>query len=64
MNYTESLKELDLPTLKYIRFRGDLTEVYSIINQIGDLKLDIFFAPTKSHITRNADRSQIVCQIQ
>ena len=61
MNYTESLKELDLPTLKYIRFRGDLTEVYSIINQIGDLKL---FAPTKSHITRNADRSQIVCQIQ
>ena len=31
---------LDLSTLKYKRFRGQLIQVYKIINQIDDLKFD------------------------
>ena len=39
-NYTERLKKLDLLDLKYRSFRGDLIQVYKIINQIDDLKFD------------------------
>ena len=56
LSYTERLKKLYLPTLKYRRFRGDLIQVHKIINQIDDLKFDTFFGtPTKSDITRNAE---------
>ena len=56
MSYTErTKKKLYLPTLKYRRFRGDLIQVYEIINQIEDVKFDTFFTPTKSDITRNAE---------
>ena len=48
LSYTERLKELDLPTLKYRRFRGDLIHVYKIIQQVVDLKFYTFFTPTKS----------------
>ena len=54
MSHTERLKKLDLPTLNYGRFRGDLIQVYKIINQIDDLKVDTFSAPAKLYITRNA----------
>ena len=50
--YTERLKELESPTLKYRRFTSDLIQVYKIIN---DLKFGKFFAPTKSDITRNTE---------
>ena len=30
-SYREQLKYLNLPTLKYRRFRGDMIEVYTII---------------------------------
>ena len=55
LNYTQRLKKLDLPTLKYRRLGDDLVEVYKIINQIDDLKVDTFFTPTKLNITRNAE---------
>ena len=55
LSYTERLKKLDLPTLKYRRFRCDLIQVCKIINQIDDLKVDTFFTPTKSDISRNAE---------
>ena len=32
LSYTKRLKRLDLPALKYRRFRGDLIQVYEIIN--------------------------------
>ena len=54
LSCTEKLKKLDLPTLKYRRFRCDLIQVCKIINQIDDLKVDTFFTPTKSDILRNA----------
>ena len=43
LSYTERLKKLDLLTLKYRRFRGDVIQVYKIIDQIDDLKGDTFF---------------------
>ena len=38
MSYTKRLKTLDLPTLKYRRFRGEI-QVCKIINQIDGSKL-------------------------
>ena len=43
LSYKERVKELDLPTLKYRTFIGDLILVYKMINQIDDLKFDHFF---------------------
>ena len=40
LSYKERVKELDLPTLKYRTFIGDLILVYKMINQIDDLKFD------------------------
>ena len=54
LSYSERLEKLDLPTLKYRRFKGDLIQVYKIINKIDDLKVDTFSAPAKLYITRNA----------
>jgi hypothetical protein len=34
MEYTERLKQLKMPTLKYRRMRGDMIEVFKIINDI------------------------------
>ena len=55
LSYTERLKELDLPTLKYRRFRCDLIQVYNIINQIDDLNFDTSSTPTKSDMMRNTE---------
>ena len=38
--YIGRLKELDLPTLKYRKFKSDSIQEYKIIIQIGDLKFD------------------------
>ena len=60
LSYTERQKMPDLLTLENRRFRGDLIQVYKIINQIGELKFDTFFTPTKSDITRNAEYKSYV----
>ena len=36
LSYKDRLVQLGLPTLKYIRLRGDMIEVYIIINQKYD----------------------------
>ena len=36
MEYNERLKKLKMPTLKYRRMRGDMIEVFKIINDIYD----------------------------
>ena len=38
MDYPNRLKKLKMPTLKYRRLRGDMIEVYKIINGIYDHK--------------------------
>jgi len=35
IQYKERLRRLNLPTLKYRRVRGDMTEVFKIINNIN-----------------------------
>ena len=37
--YLERLKKLNLPTLAYRRIRGQMIEVYKIINNIHDSKV-------------------------
>ena len=39
MDYTNQLKKLKMPTLKYKRLKGDMTEVFKIINRIYDHNL-------------------------
>ena len=38
LSYEERLRWLHLPTLKYRRFRGDMLEVYKILNNLYDVK--------------------------
>ena len=41
--YTERLKELKLPTLSYRRVRGDMIQVFKIMNGMTDMnKYDLF----------------------
>jgi len=46
LSYSERLKELKLPTLKYRRFRGDMIELYKMITGIynKDVSLDLEYA--------------------
>ena len=36
LSYTERLKRLNLPTLKYRRIRGDMIEAFKIVNSVYD----------------------------
>ena len=38
MDYISRLAWLELPTLKYRRFRGDMLELYKILNNLYDSK--------------------------
>ena len=42
-SYERRLKFLNLPSLKYRRYRGDLIQTYRIIHSIDDLKTEDFF---------------------
>ena len=57
IDYKERLRELQikLPTLKYRRYRGDLIQVFEIINEIVDLKFEDFFTTTKLDSTRHSE---------
>ena len=50
LDYKERLRQLKikLPTLKYRRYRGDLIEVFKIINETDDLKFEDFFTTTNT----------------
>jgi hypothetical protein len=51
MEYNERLKKLKMPTLKYRRMRGDMIEVFKIINDIYDplTTVDMFELNTTSN---------------
>ena len=40
--YADRLRELNLPTLSYRRLRGDMIQVYKIMNGKNDMKYDLF----------------------
>ena len=51
-SYEECLKMLNLPTLKYCRLRGNMTEVYKIITNKQDSDVTLKFIITPAAITR------------
>ena len=54
MDYPNRLKQLKMPTLQYRRLRGDMIEVYKIINGIYDHKVVTgFFELSDEEQTRN-----------
>ena len=42
MAYEDRLKVLKIPSLSYRRVRGDLIEVYKIINKKEDIDFEVF----------------------
>ena len=54
MTYTQRLKYLDLPSLWHRRLRGDMIQVFKIINGIDDINCEKFFEFTDYDVTRNS----------
>ena len=52
MSYKDRLKSIDLPTLKYRRYRGDMIEVYKIAHDMYDTSV------TKDFLDFSASRSR------
>ena len=55
MSYEERLKFLQLHSLKGRRVRGDLIQVYKIVNGMDKLSVETFFSFPQDSITRNAE---------
>ena len=56
MSYPERLKILKLPTLSYRRMRGDMIEVYKILNKIYDPEVCGFLKLLKDMAPRSSNR--------
>ena len=52
-SYERRLKFLNLPSLKYRRYRGDLIQTYKILHKIDDLKTEDFFTVRNDTNTRS-----------
>ena len=52
-SYERRLKFLNLPSLKYRRYRGDLIQTYKILHSIDDLKTEDFFTVRNDTNTRS-----------
>ena len=54
MTYTQQLEYLDLPSLWHRGIRGDMIQVFKIINGIDDISCEKFFEFTDYYGTRNS----------
>lgn len=54
-DYATRLEKLNLPSLKYRRFRGDMIQTYKILTEIDDIDASKFFSRKKVDKTRNFD---------
>ena len=52
--YSERLKALDLPSIKYRQIRADLIQSYKILHDIDNIKKEDFFELSNTNITRNS----------
>ena len=61
INYTDRLKMLNLPTLKYRRKRGDLIQVFKILNGHYDINWEDFFIldTIRTHNTRGHSKKLV-----
>jgi len=50
--YKDRLKRLNLPTLKYRRIRGDMIEVYKILTNKYDSRVNLYLEKQQDSITR------------
>jgi ribonuclease P/MRP protein subunit RPP40 len=50
MSYEDRLRKLDLPTLAYRRRRGDLIQVYKIMNGTNDIQRNTLFEMASTNI--------------
>jgi hypothetical protein len=51
MPYTERLKKLKLPTMKYRRLRGDMIETFKVVHGFYDKLTSIKFEFSHTHLT-------------
>ena len=56
MSYEERLIQLKIPTLAYRRIRGDMIEVYKIMNEIYDKNVTIFIKTRLESADRTSPR--------
>ena len=64
LTYKDRLKRLKLPTLKYRRIRGDMIEVYEILTNKYDNRVNFYLEKLQDSITRGHSlmvRSHIRC---
>ena len=59
LSYVDRLRFLDLYSLKYRRYRGDLIQCYKIINKVDDIDASTFYT-FNDNVTRNADNKLFV----
>jgi len=52
LTYKDRLKRLKLPTLKYRRIRGDMIEVYKILTNKYDSRVNFYLEKQQDSITR------------
>ena len=52
LTYKDRLKRLKLPTLKYRRIRGDMIEVYKILTNKCDSRVNLYLEKQQDSITR------------
>jgi len=52
LTYKDRLKRLKLPTLKYRRIRGDVIEVYKILTNKYDSRVNLYLKKQHDSITR------------
>ena len=56
LSYPERLRKLKLPTLGYRRIRGDMIQVYKIMNGFYDPKLPMLLVKTENEHLRGHDK--------
>ena len=56
INYPERLRKLKPPTLAYWRIRGDMIQVYKIMNGFYDPKLPMLLVKTENEHLRGHDK--------
>lgn len=55
LEYVDRLYFLNLPSLKYRRYRGDLIQTFKILNKVDDINPESFFVFKEGGVTRDAD---------